>query len=1269
MSTLNSYVRKILVLFLVFGLCFALPASALADEQPPPAEEVVAESSVEENSDPPQVTEEAEEVREDESQVEESASSSAGEVDSVSEILGLAPSNTEIIVLDENGEPLPLVTQEASDAIAAADPIWCPAGVAVPVASSLGCSPSFTSMTGLIAWLQANDPNQAGTIWIEGIYDSSTAVGDGLATSFTFNGSAGNLDNMAKFALTIKGGWNGMTTGTVDTGNPSRFEGDSFSIINWKGNITISDLEIFNATVNPNCGAALCVSTEGNITLIRVNASLNDGVLGGAILANNAVGKSSTVTITNSNFDINNDTGLLVNSHGAVNIKDSTFFFNDVGSGATINNYFDVTPSPVTIISSTANLNGNGAGDNGLTINSNGVVTLTNVTANTNFGSGARINTTYNAAGNANVVLTNTNYFEGNDEYGLYVITNGSITIKQVMANANGLDNAYLNNNNFNLNLLLKPVTISGTGIFNGSLGGDGLRVISNGAVTLSNITAGNNFGYGAFINNNVPVVNNSPVTLKGTNTFNNNDNDGLQISSDGNISISNVTANDNALRGVDLSNNTPPAGKTPSVTVLGFLTAIKNDSSGLYILSDGAISLTNLTINGNLFMGATIDNSGAPTPQPVKITGTNVFNNSNNRGLEIISKGAVTLNNISANGNGVSADVSGVHINNKIDAAIQQNVTITGFNTFNNNGLHGLFIQSYGTVSISNITANDNGKYVVDSIGGGVRIDNIGGTVTNKGVTLSGYGIFNNNDADGFGVFSNGVVITNNLTASGNGLTGTFIANDSGAVSAININGVNFFTGNIGTGLFLNSDGAITISKTTAHENAIGVQAVNFPSSQPITVSGFISANENTNFGIQLVSAGVVSVANATAIDNDAMGMYISNDGATTPKAVTLSGNNFFGDNTSTGLFIFSSGAVTTNNVTALNNGLSLGIGLIGVIIQNNITPASQQPVTMNGFNIFNGNGNHGLNINSYGAITLNNVTAIGNGHFLNNNAGDGLRISNTAGATVKPVTIKGTNTFNQNDGTGLTVLSEGVITLSNVTAYRNDTIGLVLDNNSTVQAGITITGYASVNYNNFSGLVIESNGSFNGTNVSANNNGQFGATVNIIGITSPQSFTLKGNNTFNSNSFTGLFVLTDGNITVSNLNANNNTFYGAFLDNFTNWNAGSFTQFGSVTQTGFGNFNNNNTGSGLYITTNGSVTLTRITANYNGTAINDDGIHIEANGNVTLACAVTIGNFEDGLQVIIGGNFTLKGLLTSFNGDNEDFLVGGTTTITTCP
>ncbi|MFN3786734.1 MAG: hypothetical protein ACK4RS_07830, partial [Thiothrix sp.] len=102
--------------------------------------------------------------------------------------------------------------------------------------------------------------------------------------------------------------------------------------------------------------------------------------------------------------------------------------------------------------------------------------------------------------------------------------------------------------------------------------------------------------------------------------------------------------------------------------------------------------------------LGGSIQNDGAVTPASVTIIGYGTFNSNTTFGLTINSKGAITLANITANGN----TNHGMEIVNNAGTG---GVTLTGLNTFVSNVGHGAFILSSGNVSVTKITGDNNAQ------------------------------------------------------------------------------------------------------------------------------------------------------------------------------------------------------------------------------------------------------------------------------------------------------------------------------------------------------------------------------------------------------------------------------------------------------------------------------------------------------------------------------------------------------------------------------
>ena len=150
----------------------------------------------------------------------------------------------------------------------------------------------------------------------------------------------------------------------------------------------------------------------------------------------------------------------------------------------------------------------------------------------------------------------------------------------------------------------------------------------------------------------------------------------------------------------------------------------------------DGAVSLDNVTANntGTASNGANINNEASGSNEAVTITDSN-FNNFDNNGLIVQSAGEITLSGVTANDNGDE----GATLSNTFGPA--NAIKVFG-STFNNNGTNGtasgLLINSAGTITLSHVTADNNtGDGVTLNSGAGTGPENIVikcSTLTNNG-------------------------------------------------------------------------------------------------------------------------------------------------------------------------------------------------------------------------------------------------------------------------------------------------------------------------------------------------------------------------------------------------------------------------------------------------------------------------------------------------------------------------------------------------------
>ncbi|HUH97977.1 MAG TPA: right-handed parallel beta-helix repeat-containing protein, partial [Anaerolineales bacterium] len=974
-------------------------------------------------------------------------------------------------------------------------------------------------------------------------------------------------------------------------------------------------------TFDNNYNAGLQIGSIGAVTVNDVTASGNDTPhLGsyGVYIDNCQYGTTActgkgTVALTGTNiFTANYGGGLYISSGGAIKASNLIASSNSHGFGANMDNSSAASPQSITL---TGNNLFKYNYDTGLNVSSKGQITLNNITASYNSaGEGAFIANYYGAGG---VTLTGGNTFNGNYGSGLEVDSHGALALSNITANDNGLIadsgfGVYLGNSGGTA----KPVTLSGLNTMDHNYG-NGLEVDSNGAVTLNSLTISDTVhGYGAYIDNcqwtPSACTGSGAVTLNGANAFNGNYVSGINISSNGAITLNNVTANGNGMGsspgyGALLDNS--QAAKQP-VTVSGANSFNNNYSSGLDVTSKGAIKVNGTTADSNAITGAgygyglELDNciwvtSACTGSGSVNLTGTNEMDANYYSGLNISTAGAVTINNLTANnsvaGTGFSLNLPGV-----------QNITLTGTNVFNDNHYNGLDLATLGQITLNNVTANGNGN---GTSGVGAELNNASGT---KDVILTGVNVFNSNHGDGLDIDSLGNIKLNSLTANNNGV------------------GLS-----IGFGVSVDDSGWNSLIYT-------GTGAV--------TLSGTSTFTGNYNYGFIATSVHAIKVNNITATDNGIAGTYglgvnLDNSNASTPQAVTLSGTNTFNHNYGGGLHVLSKGTITAGSLIASDNTHGAGVEL-----DNNYgATTSTAGVTLSGASLFNNNYYTGLKVSSYGAISINTSSLTADCNGLSGNctvgvSGFGIYLDNSGNTSSTPpsITLKGTNNLNSNYSGGLYVVARGAVTLNSLTADSTAAgIGAYIQNSANGK-GVTLSGTNVFNDNSYSGLNIVSNGAILLSNVTASNSQTgYGATMDNSGsaFLPRPSVTLTGTNVFRGNLLDGLNVTSAGAISVSNVTASGNKGSGLNLSNL----SGS----GGVTLSGVNNAVAN-TSYGVWIQTTGKVALTQLTADGNS----NTGLLVSASGaNVTLSCGSFTDNTGNGLNVSSTGTLTLIGVTASGN------------------
>jgi hypothetical protein len=513
-------------------------------------------------------------------------------------ILDSVPDNTAVTVLNAEGQPEPLASQDAANAIVTSDPFWCPETELVPTPGINNCTTSFPSFTALLTFLSGNSAYQGpGVIYVQqGAYT-------GPESTVNFNNF--NLSNLEPSSLTITGGW---ANNALDPNGTSSFNNVSL-VIGTATNPWGGSLSLNNLTINDPTGTGITLFAQDDANLNKINVTNSTNGAGAELHAGN------DVNINNSSFLRNKTAGAIIQSVRDTAIANSTF------------------SNPVNARRQMVGL-GIGAGRN---------VSLLNVLANENRDAGARINAgdrvTIGSSEFSGTKAMNGSAFIGE---GLTVVAAGAIELNNVKANNNFLWGASLKaggevaiaNSEFNGNTTESPGFIDDTGL---------LVTTTNGGVSLLNVRANDNRLLGATINatgqvtiNNSEFLSNNGIVLDsaGNEVFHGV---GLEVVTLGQIFLDAVNASGNTFHGALLD-----AGMDVNVSNSTFNnnTSLNNQSTGtppvtgkgLVIISDRNVILDTVTLDGNQTFGASIQAGGAVFLDTVTAT------NNGTNGVEVMA-------------------------------------------------------------------------------------------------------------------------------------------------------------------------------------------------------------------------------------------------------------------------------------------------------------------------------------------------------------------------------------------------------------------------------------------------------------------------------------------------------------------------------------------------------------------------------------------------------------------------------------------------------
>ncbi len=409
------------------------------------------------------------------------------------------------------------------------------------------------------------------------------------------------------------------------------------------------------------------------------------------------------------------------------------------------------------------------------------------------------------------------------------------------------------------------------------------------------------------------------------------------------------------------------------------------------------------------------------------------------------------------------------------------------------------------------------------------------------------------------------------------------------------------------------------------------------------------IVAGDNAGFGLSVTNTGNVTLDNVSVNDTPS-NTYGFGDGAVVDSTGNVDiSNSEFDNNSGNGLTVASGGTIGLDTVSASSNtltGASLdscqyGSGLCAGNGGVTITSAST--------NLFNNNGFDGLFIDAGGGIAMDNVQANANGV-------DGAILTSADDDGTGNVTVDQSEFNSNSNGTGLDILADGNIDLTNVDAFSNNT-GAILDTtygHGAINVSNSNFGVDAATGNDWTGLHAESSDTITLANVVASYNGTNGGYLEAQGNITITNSTFDENVNFNYPSDPGLYANSNGgNISLTDVNANGNE-YGAGVVLNTNSN-------GLINVTG-GYFSNNGSFGVQAQSGDGDITLDGITASLNkvkGAYLSTCGlanifvnnsVFVE-NGSFGIYAGTSEGDINLDLVTVTGNNVTDYGakLVTS--------------------
>jgi hypothetical protein len=745
-------------------------------------------------------------------------------------------SDTNAVIIDQNGAIVPLTSQTALDALCDPDPWFygslCSGGICRGLDLIPPNNDGFLTLQDAVNnWVAKKG---YGMIYLEGNYignNNAITINGTIAGMSTLKGIVRDTTSFGDVPV-LQGGLyiHNFTAGFMLRG---------FEIINSSSNgidlsynsgtIRLTDITVTNAT-----GTGIEISNKGSIILERVSANNNrmDGAnLDNIYLSGTTAISTGNISVTNSEFLRNGLAGVF-NVQGIYIGSKNSILVNGVTSSGNNGNGLSLGVDGTAIIKNSVFSTNTADPDNSdyygfgiLTYSGHsGSITLDNVTLMSNENAGALLSTTGNIilkkvnvisnhlglkiapsimsqeAGAKNVTITD-GYFSKNTLENLIIYTSGSVLITNLVSTGSLSGTGLIIRNTFAtspFSVTLNNVNMSNNGSW---LGG---YIESKGTITVNGVVASGNGLYGLQLKNDGAGSTGS-IVVKGTlgkNIFDGNA-IGLWVQTSRNVSLSTLQSNGNSGRGIIVEGI-----GTSSNVILSGVEAVNNGDQGIGISTTGTVTISKTVASENGNNGLNIDNTSAITAKTVLISNS-IFNTNLNsgNGVQVKSVGTITLTGVIANENAIS----GASLNNSVISLVSQipQAINVSKSTFNGNSEIGIKISSQRKITLSNINA-------IQNIGTGIYAENTTSTVMSP-IAVSGTIRVMGNGA-GINLQSTGIVIASGIMAVGNTGTGINIGSE-GAVTLLSSQ----TSGNGWWGLYMTTRGNTILNGLTVMQNGFG--------------------------------------------------------------------------------------------------------------------------------------------------------------------------------------------------------------------------------------------------------------------------------------------------------------------------------------------------------------------------------------------------------------------------------------------------------------